>query len=192
MKHFYLLRHTVYDNPENIFHGRLPLDLSREGRGQAQKIAAWFKDKHIARIYSSAVKRCRSMSKIVSKAIGAPVSFDKRLLEILTVIQGMNMDAYRKDKQMRFANVSELGGESMMDIQIRMLDFFYEKMKSEKENIIICSHGDPLYFLYLGLAKRNLPETVDAIDRSEYQKKGTVRRVDIEGEKYSIGPIIEP
>ncbi len=192
MKRFYLLRHTEFDNPENIFHGRLPLDLSKEGKEQARRMAAWFKDKAIAKIYSSAVKRCKTMSQIVSKVVGAPIFFDKRLLEILTVIQGMDMDAYRKKKQIRFAQVDELGGESMMDIQIRMLDFFYEKMRSEQGNSIICSHGDPLYFLYLGLAKKNLPDTVDEIDRSTYQKKGTIRRIDIEGGQYSIGPIIEP
>lgn len=191
MKHFYLLRHTAFDNPENIFHGRLPLNLSAEGKKQARHIAQWFKDENIAKIYSSAVKRCRTMSEIVRKVIGSPVVFDKRLLEILSVIQGMDLDVYRKKKQIRFAYVDELGGESMMDIQIRMLDFFYEKMKSEQGNIIICSHGDPLYFLYLGLAKKNLPETVDAIDRSEYQKKGTVRPVAIEGDTYTIGPISE-
>ncbi|MBI4090395.1 MAG: histidine phosphatase family protein [Candidatus Komeilibacteria bacterium] len=189
MKHFYLLRHTEFENPDNIFRGRLGLALSKEGKDHARRIGAWFKDKHISKIYSSAVERCKATAEIVAQSIDVPVVFDKRLLEVMHAIQGMNLIEYRKDRNKRYSLVDTLGGESMMDVQVRMLDFFYEAVKRDEGNSIICSHGDGLYFLYLALVGKNLPEKVGTIDRSEYQEKGTVRRIDVEGDQITVGSI---
>lgn len=189
MKHFYLLRHTEFENPDNTFHGRLPVKLAPAGREQAKRVGAWFRDKKIRVIYSSEVERCRETSKIVSGIIGVPVVYDKRLLEILTAIQGMNLAAYIKDRNIRFSLADRLGGETTRDVQIRMLDLFYEKVKDEPGNCIICSHGDGLYFLYLALMGKEIPDDVYTYDRTQYPKWGSVRCIDIDGSKITVSDI---
>lgn len=192
MKHFYLLRHTEFDNPENTFHGRLPVKLAPAGKDQAKQVGRWFRDKEIRVIYSSEVERCRETSKILADIIDVSIVFDKRLLEILTAIQGLNLAEYKKDRNIRFSLVDKLGGETTRDVQIRMLDFFYEKVKDESGNCIICSHGDGLYFLYLALMGKEIPQDVYKYDRTEYPTWGSVRRIDIDGGKFKVGKIEQP
>lgn len=189
MKHIYLLRHTEFENPDNTFHGRLPVKLAPAGREQAKLVGSWFRDKKIRVIYSSEVERCRETSEIVAGILSIPVVFDKRLLEILTAIQGMNLAKYKKDRNIRFSLTDRLGGETTRDVQVRMLDFFYEKVKDEPGNCIVCSHGDGLYFLYLALMGKEIPADVYAYDREQYPKWGSVRRIDIEGDRVTVGAI---
>ncbi|OGY90724.1 MAG: hypothetical protein A3B30_00615 [Candidatus Komeilibacteria bacterium RIFCSPLOWO2_01_FULL_52_15] len=166
------------------------MPLSKEGRKHAQKIAGWFVDKGITKIYSSSVVRCRETAEILSAALSVPIVFDVRLLEILTAIQGMDLDAYKKDRNLRFSKVGELGGERMRDVQVRMLDCFYDINRNEKGNVVICSHGDGLYFLYCALAGKDLSADVTKFIQDEYQKKGTVREITVEGDQYTPGPIL--
>ncbi|OGY91457.1 MAG: hypothetical protein A3B31_02110 [Candidatus Komeilibacteria bacterium RIFCSPLOWO2_01_FULL_53_11] len=179
MKHFYLVRHTEFENPDEILHGRLPLRLSEKGREQALQIAKKLKRKKVARIYSSPVVRCRETSQILGKELGVPIVYDQRLLEVLTVMQGMKLTEYAKVSHRVYSIATELGGETMIDIQLRMMDFFFEKVKKETDNIVICSHGDPLYLLYLGLVRKDLPEEPSGFDDSEYPSKGSTREVKI-------------
>src|SRR3989344_8056358 len=125
MRHFYLIRHTEYENPRHIFHGRLSFQLTQDGRERALAIARKMRRKKIGKIYSSAVQRCKEMSEVLSSVLKVPIAYDTRLLEILTAVQGVDLAEYEQDRNMRFSLVSTLGGERMMDIQVRMLDFFY-------------------------------------------------------------------
>ena len=179
MKHFYLVRHTEFENPNEILHGRLPLPLSELGRQEAAEIAKKLRRKKVARIYSSPVLRCRETSQIISKALDVPIIYDQRLLEVLSVMQGMKLVEYEKVREQVYTIASELGGESMMDVQLRMMDFFFEKIKKEADNILICSHGDPLHLLYLGLVKKDLPEDPSGFDEAEYPLKGSIREVKV-------------
>jgi 2,3-bisphosphoglycerate-dependent phosphoglycerate mutase len=190
MKHFYLLRHTEFENTD-VYRGRLPVTLTPKGKKHAQKIAEWFADKKISKIYSSIVERCKETSEIIAAKIKAPVAFDKRLLEIMTAVQGIDYDVYKKDRNIRFSEVDTLGGETMRDVQVRMLDCFYEISRSEKGNVIICSHGDGLFFLYLALVGKEIPDDVREFDSGEYPKKGTVRQVDINGEKIQVHRLLQ-
>ena len=192
MKHIYLLRHAEFENPTKTFHGRLSFPLTKAGKEQIRRVGKWFRNKKIGTIYSSEVERCRETSEIIANMVGAPVVFDKRLLEILTAIQGMQLSEYKKDRNIRFSLAGKLGGETTRDVQVRMLDLFYEKVKEEKENCIICSHGDGLYFLYLALISKPIPEDVYTYDRKQYPKWGSVRRIDIDDEKISVGKMQVP
>ncbi len=179
MKYFYLVRHTEFENPDEILHGRLPLRLSEKGGEQAAQIAKKLKKKKIARIYSSPVLRCRETSQILSKALDIPIIYDQRLLEVLSVMQGMKLTEYEKVRDQVYTIADELGGETMIDVQMRMMDFFFEKIRKEPDNIVICSHGDPLHLLYLGLVKKDLPEDPSGFDNDEYPLKGSIREVKI-------------
>lgn len=147
MSSIYLLRHCDYENPRDILPGRLPLDLSETGKTRARELAQTFKDKNIARIYSSAVERCKQTAEIVSQG-KTPVLFDQRILETLSAYQGYWGENKTKNGFNFFSHRKELGGEGLADIQVRMLSFWREITKDLQENIIVCSHGDPLQVLY--------------------------------------------
>jgi probable phosphoglycerate mutase len=175
MSNIYLLRHCDYANPRNILPGRLPLELSEAGIKRAQQLKDIFKDKDISKIYSSEVLRCKQTAEIVAEG-KIPVIFDKRLLETHSAYQGfwdLNFDRF-------FAHTQSLGGETIMEIQARMVDFYEELKKSLQadENVIICSHGDPLQTLYAYVHKlkfsneKHLTETKESgwLKRGEFFK----------------------
>lgn len=147
MPSIYLLRHCEYENPRNILPGRLPLDLSESGRAKASQLTKTFADKSIGKIYSSAVERCKQTAEIVADGT-IPVIFDQRLLETLSAYQGYWGENKTADGFQFFSHRQELGGEGLADIQVRMKSFWDEVTKDLTENIIICSHGDPLQVLY--------------------------------------------
>jgi broad specificity phosphatase PhoE len=152
MSNIYLLRHCDYENPRKILPGRLPVELSESGKKRANQLKDIFKDKNISKIYSSEVLRCKQTAEIVAGG-QIPVIFDKRLLETLSAYQGY----WVQDWDHFFGHEKAFGGESIIEVRDRAVDFYKTIKKTLKpdENIIICSHGDPLQTLYAYL--KNIP-----------------------------------
>lgn len=187
MKTFYLVRHAQYSNPLNILVGRLPVELSSEGVAEANKLSIFFADKQIDKIYSSSVMRCKQTSEIIS-ANKITIKYDLRIAETFSAYQGY----WNVDWNHFFKHVEDLGGEKPQDIQDRIVNFWNEVKNDSYENIIICSHGDPLYLLYAKLADIPTPDTkgIYNIPDDEYQPKASIRKVTIEDGKILIHPII--
>lgn len=188
----YLTRHTQYANPRNILPGRLPVELSEEGVTEAERLQLFFQDKNISKIYSSAVHRCKQTSETIANN-NISIEYDQRLLESFSAYQGYWIEDFKH----YWIHRHEVGGEGHQDIQNRMVSFWQEKIvKSEIDgNIIICSHGDPLYFLYQYLADQPLlPEwTADGENKTpeDYIEKGSVLPVELhEDVKVKIGEMI--
>lgn len=194
MKTIYLVRHCIYDNPRNIYPGRLPVVLSAEGMEQAERLRKYFADKEIQKIYSSAVLRCKQTSEVIAdKKI--PITFDKRLLETFSAYQGFwGADFGTPEGWDEFyAHQEELGGETYEDVQARVLDFIKEIVAKPEERIIICSHGDPLQFLYLGLKGEMLPHwkgDTGEYGNPDYLKKGYFRPLVVDNNEYRFEPLI--
>ncbi len=170
MQSVYLVRHGEYSNPRNILAGRLPVELSEIGITQAEKLREFFKDKNINVIYSSAVHRCKQTSEIIAdKKIS--IKYDTRLLETHSAYQGY----WVKDWSHFFDHQQELGGESIEDIQKRIVAFFEEVTKKEEGNFIICSHGDPLYALLCFLFQKSVPGMRSELP--DYPQTGTAREI---------------
>ncbi|MBP7700584.1 histidine phosphatase family protein [Candidatus Woesebacteria bacterium] len=178
MRKIYLVRHAQYSNPRNILVGRLPVELSQEGKQEASDLADYFSDKEIFKIYSSSVLRCKQTSEIISKN-QIEIKYDTRILETFSAMQGY----WEFDWLHFFNNIDTLGGETPEDISKRMLDFWDDIISSENDkNIIICSHGDPLYVLYAHLADIALPSIkgLYEIPKVDYQEKASVRTIEID------------
>lgn len=182
---FYLVRHGLFENVRNIMIGRLPAPLSQEGIRQAERLCDYFRDKKIAVIFSSPVLRCRQTAEIIAdKTI--PIRFDIRLAETLSAYQGM-WYAGKQDPEDLCGHRKELGGEGFDDLRSRMMSFFNEAIKKEKRNSIICSHGDPLWCLYLGILNRPLTDEVKEPGENgnpEFLQKGAIRPFKAENGKY--------
>lgn len=187
----YLVRHAEYSNPKKILAGRLPLPLSKKGINQSKKLANFFSTKNIDTIYSSAVLRCQQTTEIISNH-QIPIIYDQRLLESMSAYQGY----WVMDSRHFFGHRHQLGGESNQDIQNRMIDFYLSTKFKTGHSYIICSHGDPLYFLYqYFLDQPVLPELEldkPPFDYPGYQPKASIRPVKIDHHKFTILPLITP
>ena len=183
MSIIYLVRHGAYENPDDIQAGRLPLSLSPEGIRQAEKLHDYFKNKEVEMVYSSPVLRCKQTAEsIAGKKIR--VIFDLRLAETFSAYQGWKTH----DPKLLFGHRKELGGESFEDLKSRMMSFFNEVTAKSIKNNIICSHGDPLWCLYLGLLGRPLTNEITEPGENgnpEYLKKGAIRPIEFKNGKYT-------
>ena len=154
---YFLLRHgqtiyqtektdILYPSPENP-----PVTLTEEGENQIRKAAKELKEKNIDLIFSSDFFRTQQTSGIVAKELGLEVNFDKRLRDInLGIFHGGPKEKYRdffSSREERFyKRPSE--GESRSDVKKRLTDFLKEiERKYKNKNILIVSHGDPLWLL---------------------------------------------
>lgn len=188
----YFVRHCAYNNPLHIYPGRLPIELSEKGKKQAQQIHVFLKDKKIAKIYSSAVLRCKQTSEILSNN-SIPIGYDVRLLEVLSAYQGYWIDA-EVDSSHYYSHQKELGGDTFEEIQARIVEFFSDIAKKNEGNIVVCSHADPLYFLFLHLTGKALESVVRMHPDTweNYPKKGEVRSCIVENGKFVSTSIVFP
>ena len=195
MRSIYLVRHCDYENPLNIIPGRLPLPLSLAGKEQAKKLAKYFEDKNIQKIYSSAVLRCKQTAQIISQD-RIRIEFDKRLLESITAYQGFSFGDKPLDWAEFHKHRDELGGESYVDIWNRTESFFLDVMQKNEGNSIVSSHGDELFILYLVARKKPVPDLSildleDIMGSDEYQQKCSIREIICEsGSVIEVKPMI--
>jgi broad specificity phosphatase PhoE len=188
----YLVRHCEYANPRRIIPGRLPLPLSRIGRHRAQRLRGFFADKSITKIYTSAVQRAQQTADLISGG-QIPVVNDARLLESFSAYQGFPSTTQKQDRLEFCGHTAELGGETYQDIQRRMVELFHDLSRRQDGNIILVSHGDPLFFLYAHLARRKLPpvtKEMSAHVTPGYPDKGSIRPLELLGSKVVIKSII--
>lgn len=187
MKTIYLVRHAEYANPKNILAGRLPLPLTPKGEQQARALGEYFAGTGIQKIYSSAVHRCHQTSEIIQQSLAErmdhgtvpPLVHDQRLLETFSAYQGFWGDGLTTNWDDFFSHTQQLGGELPSDIQVRMVDFINELVNQPEDNVLICSHGDPLFCLYTWLLQEPLPNWQDITSEAypQYQPKASVRKV---------------
>lgn len=154
---YFILRHgqTPYQlKEEKILYPwpeREPILLTEKGKEQIKIVAEKLKSKKIDLIYSSDMPRARQTSEIVAEHLGVKINFDSRLRDIDTgIFQGKEAKdyfTYFSSPEERFIKAPPKG-ESLKDCQERIFGFLREiDKKHEAENILIVSHGDPLWLL---------------------------------------------
>lgn len=153
--HIYLVRHTKYHNPENIFPFHLPVSLSVDGRDHAQRVAQWFKKRKLTQlpIHTSPIVRCVQTAEIIAAQTHSFVSADDRLIETFSPgIQGMQKPEHEDWK----AEDKDPTREPQESIRQRVSSIFDEKV-AEHQDCILVSHGDPLTMLYYHLLEKEPP-----------------------------------
>ncbi len=174
MATIYMVRHGAYLNPKDILPGRLPVELSDEGRQQMTRIRDYLADKHIAKIFSSPVLRCQQSAEIMSGG-SIEIVYDLRLAETLTAAQGDDFGG--EWVRPFYGQVETLGGESMLDVQARMADFWKSLGFAGSQNYVVCSHGDPLQLLHRYLIGDKHLLSPETEKDKRYQSKGSVRPI---------------
>ena len=155
---YYILRHGQTDWQTKKKEWTYPksdspkIKLTKKGEKQIKKAVEKVRGKKVDLIFSSDFFRARQTSKIVAKALGLKVNFDKRLRDInLGIYKGRTKEEFyakfpRYSKN-RFQK-SPPGGENWLEVKKRMLQAIkgVEK-KNKSKTILIVSHAEPLWLL---------------------------------------------
>lgn len=158
MTTIYIVRHGEYENPQYLYPGSLPgYPLSERGKAQVESLGVFLQGKSITLIYASPVLRTKQTAEILSSALSLPVTYDDRLLEVHTWLDGVPMKQF-DDTNGELSYMPEnlkKGAESMGEVADRMYGFIEEKRKQhEGKVVLIVTHGDPMRFgvmKYMGL-----------------------------------------
>ncbi len=145
----YVMRHGETNrNKLNHVLGRSDLPLNEKGLSQADMAGRKLKDIHFDAIYSSPMKRaCQTAWSVVRHQTNpAPVLVDDRLIEQnFGEFEGFSRDDERYQKEKRDYFKPFKGGESFLDVAARVYcfldDLARESVRSDRENILITTHG---------------------------------------------------
>jgi len=171
-----IIYHFPDDNP--------PCQLIEEGIEEAKRASEKIKEKNIDYIYCSDILRARQTAKIVADIIGfdsEKIIYDTRLRDInWGIFCGKHKDeawAYYNYDKMRKFNEPTPEGETWNDCRKRMIDVLQEiERNNENKNILIISHGDPLWLLEGYIKGKSDEELVEK--RSEIMiQTGEVREI---------------
>lgn len=162
MNKYYLLRHGKNnhqeENPDILYcypDNDVPCFLIEEGINQIKKAGELLKDRNVDLIFCSDILRTRQTAKIVAEIIGFDLNkiiYDVRLRDINWGIFGGKSrkeawDFHENNKINMFENAPPKG-ESWSKCQERMKNVFNEiENNFQGKNILIISHGDPLWLL---------------------------------------------
>ena len=149
----YIVRHGEYKNPKHLFPGRLSgFPLSPKGMRQADRLAKYFLSRKITGLYSSPLLRTKETAVLISKKLHVPVTFDDRLKEIVTLMDGESMQIF-DDTDGGASYTPDLhskGAESMNEVSIRMKECIDEiQIKHSGQNTVVVTHGDPMRYVVM-------------------------------------------
>lgn len=165
---------NVHDTASTNLETQGDNHLTELGRSQAVETAKVLKEKNIDLIFVSPFTRTKETAAIITKELGLAseqLIEEPRLREIsVGVFDSGPNDAYRgfyKNLEERFVRAPE-GGESFEDVRQRMGEFVYELERTYSgKNILIVSHGDPLWVLHL-LAEGKTAKELEALPYPEH------------------------
>ncbi len=194
---FYFLRHgesehnirnLVASGPER---GNHVSKLTKKGMAQADEagksIKKMFGKKKLDLIIASPYHRTRQTAKAVAKHTKSKLIFDKRLVELNTgIFNWKTISEYHGffGNQLERFTKSPAGGENLDDVKKRMFSALLEiNSEYSGKNILIVSHGDPLWLLE-GAMKGMSNEEILKLDYIETD--GKPRKVELHNWPYNM------
>ena len=150
----YVLIHTeTYYNEKRLFSGHIDSFLTERGHKQAMSLAEGLADKKIDIAYISPLRRTKQTLKYILKYHdNVKIITDKRIIERdYGELSRKSKVKYRKENPdlypiyHRSYNTPPPGGESMKEVEKRVLSFIKDvikNMKEEKHNVLIVAHSN--------------------------------------------------
>ncbi len=137
----YFVRHGETDfNLFCISQGQMNTSLNRKGLQQAKDVAQKFKDIKIDKIFCSTLNRAVQTVEEINKLYSLPIIFDERLIEMSKgKLQG-NISNQKKYNKF-YKNPHKFGGETTLDVYLRVKSFWDDLQEYKGQNILIVSHG---------------------------------------------------
>jgi len=189
---YFLLRHgkTIHQTEKKDIIYLYPDDdppcsLLDEGIKQIQSVGETLAEKNIDLIFSSDILRTRQTAEIIAKLIDYDLDkivYDVRLRDVnWGIFGGKNKEEawayYGNDLIKKFAlGVPE--GESWHECRQRVVEVLKEiENNFENKNILIVSHGDPLWLLEGYMKDKSNAELVLEMSRKKDIKTGEIREI---------------
>ncbi len=181
---FLFLRHgEAAHSVEGRINSQLPgTSLTARGKEAITSLTTDLQEQGITKIVSSPYARTKETAEIIGQALGLAVDSDDRLVEMdFAAFHNQPVQAWRAsvpktaDRWERGAP----GGETWRQVRRRMLEAIGElNSRYAGETILVVSHGDPLYVLYLTLAGKGETVGLESSDLP-YPKLAELREVSI-------------
>jgi probable phosphoglycerate mutase len=146
----YLIRHGATQlSAEDRFAGAIDVDLSDEGRRQAEALGARLSDDHVVAVYCSPLKRCMDTAKYIAGPFGLTPIVRDGLREIAHghwegmrrgEVEALFADEYRAWEADPYTFAPE-GGESGLNVLARALPVVREIVLAHPgANVAVVSH----------------------------------------------------
>jgi probable phosphoglycerate mutase len=148
----YLVRHATHALVDRALVARTPhIGLSPLGRQEAHALAQHFAHEPIASVQSSPQQRAIETAEFIADAVGLPIEIAPQMDEFdagawtgLTFSE-LEGDSLWCDWNCRRGSTHAPGGESMRDVQDRVVDYLTMLHRSDPDSkIVIVSHAEPI------------------------------------------------
>lgn len=153
---YFLLRHgEAFSNREPRWLSCWPeiktSHLTPRGKAKIKKQADFLKNKEIDLIFSSDLTRTQETAQIIAKKIKKPIVLKKALRELnFGIFNGLHPNVYHAYFQNPLERFSKKvpQGETLNQCLKRVFNFWKKiNDRYHQKNILIISHGDPLWLL---------------------------------------------
>ena len=203
MADIFLIRHGQVYAPGDVLYGRKSgLHLTETGRNEAAEAAGFLKTAGIDIILSSPMERTRETAAFIADIFGLEIIIQQEFNEVeIGEWTGRTYNELEEDPRWRRFNTfrsgtTAPGGESIMDVQCRMISGIRMWRESLPDGrICVVSHADPiktvlLYFLGMPLELISRIEicTGSITLLSLYEDTAILRRLNYTGENRIVQP----
>jgi len=143
---------TVW-NAAKRFQGRSDIELSEEGRAQAQALAGALRGESFDRVFASDLVRARETARIIAEQHGLNVEIDERLREFdFGAWEGLTWDEIVERwpylREVRFTDAKAYepeGGESFASVCARVQDFLDDVVALGAQRVLVVTHAGVLH-----------------------------------------------
>ena len=156
MARIFIIRHgQTTDNKEQIFSGKRDVDLTEEGIEEAKRIGEELKNEKITKAYQSGQLRSKHTLNLVLNGYHPKIQIftDARIRErdYGDLTGQSKTELEKKDPENyklwhRSYDVPPPGGESIKDVEVRVMDFLNEFIPTfnSKDVVLISAHGNSI------------------------------------------------
>jgi probable phosphoglycerate mutase len=152
MTTFLLIRHGHTARIGHSLAGRLPgVELSDQGRAEAERLAVRLRDARVSAIYSSPLERAMQTAEPLARSLGLRVVPRPRLTEIdFGEWTGRTIESLEHDPLWQRFNILRSatrppGGELILEVQTRLIDELKELCTAHIDEVVcVFSHQDTI------------------------------------------------
>lgn len=167
-------------NTEGRLQGAMPIPLNENGRRQSGALAEYLRTLPVEALYTSPRQRAKETAEIIARSLRMEALDDERLSEI----------AFGKFEGHTFAEVKQRfpeafakwesgyrpyrvpGGESRLDVQLRMQAAWDEIVSADRETVAIVGHSSAMMILLASMFaflpnKRIRNTSITTLERDE-------------------------
>lgn len=154
-KSIYLIRHTTPNVAKGVCYGFTDIEVAESFPDDLCNVREKLQNITFSHFYSSPSIRCRQLAENLH---ADKITFDERLKELnfgqMEMVPYDEMDKEWLNRWMNdFVNVKCPAGESFLELQTRVIDFYQELLQKDESTIGIATHGGVIRSLICHILK---------------------------------------